>query len=170
MSVPPSLDGYSSSSKRSATADAQDPPGAQAGDLEQGESTVAEVAPDYELRPAPRMAPGAGRPVEGRPVEAEKGAGAEAAAAGQPGGAGARRTTQRIYLVGAHSTGKTTLARWVRDRFGMPMISEVARGVLAEMEAQLDALRSDVELVNRYQRQVFERWSKIERASVKPCS
>ena len=46
-----------------------------------------------------------------------------------------------IYLVGAHSTGKTTLARWVRDAFGLPMISEVARGVLAEMEAQLDSIR-----------------------------
>ena len=63
----------------------------------------------------------------------------------------------RLYLVGAHSTGKTTLARWVRDAYGLPMISEVARGVLAEMEARLDALRTDVALVNRYQREVFER-------------
>lgn len=63
----------------------------------------------------------------------------------------------RIYLVGAHSTGKTTLARWVRDHYGLPMISEVARGVLAEMEARLDALRSDLGLVDRYQREVFER-------------
>jgi len=63
----------------------------------------------------------------------------------------------RIYLVGAHSTGKTTLARWVRDRYGLPMISEVARGVLAEMEAQLDALRTNLELVNHYQAQVYER-------------
>lgn len=63
----------------------------------------------------------------------------------------------RIYLVGAHSTGKTTLARWVRDTYGLPMISEVARGVLAEMEARLDSLRTDVELVNHYQLEVFER-------------
>lgn len=66
-------------------------------------------------------------------------------------------TTLRVYMVGAHSTGKTTLARWVRDTFGLPMISEVARGVLAEMEAQLDALRSNIDVVNRYQREVFER-------------
>ena len=32
----------------------------------------------------------------------------------------------RIYFVGAHSTGKTTMARWVRDRYGLPMIAEVA--------------------------------------------
>jgi len=63
----------------------------------------------------------------------------------------------RIYLVGAHSTGKTTLARWIRDRYGLPMISEVARGVLAEMEAQLDSLRTDVALVDRYQTEVFRR-------------
>lgn len=63
----------------------------------------------------------------------------------------------RIYLVGAHATGKTTLARWIRDQYGLPMISEVARGVLAEMEAELGSLRTNVELVNEYQRQVFER-------------
>lgn len=63
----------------------------------------------------------------------------------------------RIYMVGAHSTGKTTLARWVRDTYSLPMISEVARGVLAEMEARLDDIRSDIGLVNRYQAEVFER-------------
>ncbi|MCZ6597353.1 MAG: ATP-binding protein [Planctomycetota bacterium] len=68
----------------------------------------------------------------------------------------------RIYLVGAHATGKTTLARWIRDRYGVPMISEVARGVLAEMEAQLDALRSDIDLIDRYQAEVFERQIEAE--------
>ena len=63
----------------------------------------------------------------------------------------------RIYMVGAHSTGKTTLARFVRDTYSLPMISEVARGVLAEMEARLDDIRSDIALVNRYQAEVFER-------------
>jgi nicotinamide riboside kinase len=69
---------------------------------------------------------------------------------------------ERIYLVGAHATGKTTLARWIRDTYRIPMISEVARGVLAEMEAQLGALRSDIELVNRYQGLVFERQIEAE--------
>jgi nicotinamide riboside kinase len=66
-------------------------------------------------------------------------------------------TQDRIYFVGAHSTGKTTMARWVRDRFGLPMIAEVARGVLSEMEAQLDSLRSNVDLVNHYQSEVYLR-------------
>lgn len=68
----------------------------------------------------------------------------------------------RIYMVGAHATGKTTLARWVRDHYGVPMIAEVARGVLAEMEAKLDTLRTDIELVNRYQREVFQRQIEAE--------
>ncbi|MEZ6003172.1 MAG: AAA family ATPase [Planctomycetota bacterium] len=63
----------------------------------------------------------------------------------------------RVYLVGAHATGKTTLARMIRDRYDLPMISEVARGVLAEMEASVDALRTDVDLVDRYQLEVFDR-------------
>ncbi|MBL8733614.1 MAG: ATP-binding protein [Planctomycetes bacterium] len=68
----------------------------------------------------------------------------------------------RIYLVGAHATGKTTLARWVRDHYGLPMIAEVARGVLAEMEARLETLRTDIQLVNRYQLQVFHRQIEAE--------
>jgi predicted ATPase len=72
------------------------------------------------------------------------------------------KSPTRIYLVGAHATGKTTLARWIRDRYGLPMISEVARGVLAEMEAQLESLRTNLELVNEYQAQVFERQLEME--------
>lgn len=68
----------------------------------------------------------------------------------------------RVYLVGSHATGKTTLARWVRDRYGLPMIAEVARGVLAEMEAKLEGLRTDIDLVNRYQAEVFVRQVEAE--------
>lgn len=63
---------------------------------------------------------------------------------------------RRVYLVGAHATGKTTLARWVRDRYGLPMISEVARRVMAEMEVPIEALRANLHLVNDFQARVFE--------------
>jgi len=69
---------------------------------------------------------------------------------------------QRIYLVGAHATGKTTLARWIRDRYHVPMIAEVARGVLAEMEERLESLRTDIDLVDRYQAAVFTRQIEAE--------
>lgn len=79
---------------------------------------------------------------------------------------GGMSSPTRIYLVGAHATGKTTLARWIRDRYALPMISEVARGVLAEMEAQLDSLRTNLDLVNEYQAQVFERQLEMEKRAL----
>jgi nicotinamide riboside kinase len=69
----------------------------------------------------------------------------------------------RIYFVGSHATGKTTLCRWVSRRYGLPMITEVARAVLAEMESSLDALRTDMDLVAEYQDRVFARQVAIER-------
>jgi hypothetical protein len=70
----------------------------------------------------------------------------------------------RIYFVGAHATGKTTMTRYVSRRYGLPMITEVARAVLAELETNLDALRTDMDLVAEYQRRVFERQVQVERS------
>src|SRR3954467_10024079 len=69
----------------------------------------------------------------------------------------------RIYFVGSHATGKTTLCRYVSRRYGLPMISEVARAVLAEMETALDALRTDMDLVAEYQERVFARQVAVEK-------
>jgi len=69
----------------------------------------------------------------------------------------------RIYFVGAHATGKTTMSRYVSRRYGLPMITEVARAVLAELETSLGVLRTDMELVAEYQRRVFERQVQVER-------
>jgi nicotinamide riboside kinase len=69
----------------------------------------------------------------------------------------------RIYFVGAHATGKTTMTRYVSRKWGLPMITEVARAVLAELEASLDHLRTDMDLVAEYQRRVFERQVQVER-------
>lgn len=69
----------------------------------------------------------------------------------------------RIYFVGSHATGKTTLCRYVSRRYGLPMITEVARAVLAEMETGLDTLRTDMELVAEYQERVFARQIAVEK-------
>src|SRR3954471_2989253 len=70
----------------------------------------------------------------------------------------------RIYFVGSHATGKTTLCRYVSRRYDLPMISEVARAILAEMETSLEALRTDMELVAEYQERVFARQVQVERS------
>ena len=69
----------------------------------------------------------------------------------------------RIYFVGSHATGKTTLCRYVSRRYGLPMITEVARAVLAEMESSLDSLRTDMDLVAEYQERVFARQVAVEK-------
>jgi len=63
----------------------------------------------------------------------------------------------KVYFVGAHSTGKTTCARYVHEKYNLPMITEVARAVLSEKELQLDSLRYDMGLVDDYQNSIFYR-------------
>lgn len=63
----------------------------------------------------------------------------------------------KVYFVGSHSTGKTTCARYVSEKFNLPMITEVARAVLSEKELHLDTLRYDMKLVDDYQGAIFHR-------------
>jgi nicotinamide riboside kinase len=68
----------------------------------------------------------------------------------------------RIYVCGAHSTGKTTLARHIAKELGLPLINEVARQVIAEMELSFETLRVDVVRAGEYQREVFKRQMEVE--------
>lgn len=63
----------------------------------------------------------------------------------------------RIYFVGSHSTGKTTCARYVSEKYKIPMITEVARMILSEKELHLESLRTDLNVVDEYQTQIFFR-------------
>ena len=75
----------------------------------------------------------------------------------------------RVYFIGSHATGKTTMCRYVSRHYGLPMITEVARAVLAELETSFDALRTDIDLVGEYQRRVFERQMAIEKQHDGTC-
>ena len=68
----------------------------------------------------------------------------------------------RIYVCGAHSTGKTTLARHLARELGLPLINEVARQVMAELEISFESLRVDLGQVAAYQREVFKRQMEVE--------
>lgn len=63
----------------------------------------------------------------------------------------------RIYLAGAHSSGKTTLAKYISKKYNYPLITEVARSILSEEEISLKNLRIDIDLVDSYQRRIFEK-------------
>lgn len=68
----------------------------------------------------------------------------------------------KIYFIGAHSTGKTTLARYVAEKYKLPFLNEIARTVLAEKELQIDSLRSNLDVVDNYQSEVLFRQIKQE--------
>ncbi len=63
----------------------------------------------------------------------------------------------KVYFVGSHSTGKTTLSRYVSENYDLPMITEVARAILSEKELHLDSLRTNLDLVDNYQTDIFYR-------------
>lgn len=55
------------------------------------------------------------------------------------------------------------MARWVSRTYGLPMITEVARSVLAELETHFETLRTDMDQVAEYQKRVFQRQMDTER-------
>jgi nicotinamide riboside kinase len=63
----------------------------------------------------------------------------------------------KIYFIGAHSVGKTTLTRYVNKKYNIPILPEIARLVLAQEELNVDSLRSDILVVNSYQTEIFNR-------------
>lgn len=63
----------------------------------------------------------------------------------------------KIYYIGSHSAGKSTLARYTSEKHNLPILTECARMVLSERELNVDSLRSDIAIVNSYQNEVFNR-------------
>ncbi len=63
----------------------------------------------------------------------------------------------KVYFTAAHCCGKSTLSRYISEKYKLPMISETARMVLSERELQIDSLRRDISLVDNYQTEVFHR-------------
>ncbi len=64
--------------------------------------------------------------------------------------------TTKLYFVGAHSTGKSTLARYTAATYKLPFIAETARTELAKIERRFDELRVDVTATTSYQLAVFQ--------------
>lgn len=63
----------------------------------------------------------------------------------------------KIYISGCHGAGKSTVARYVSETYFLPFICEVARTILSEQELHIDSLRADINITNKYQKDVFER-------------
>lgn len=68
----------------------------------------------------------------------------------------------RVYFVGAHSAGKTTLAEWVAFAYRLPLIPEVARVILKEWNATLPAIRLHPPTADKFQYEIFKRQCETE--------
>lgn len=62
----------------------------------------------------------------------------------------------RIYFVGAHSTGKTTLARHFAAKLGVPLLTETVRKILASREITLAKVRCDIGVACAVQDEICE--------------
>lgn len=61
----------------------------------------------------------------------------------------------KVWICGAQSTGKSTLARWVSRTYSLPILDEVASIEVAKLGGNLDRLRADLDAVTRFQRRVW---------------
>ena len=56
-----------------------------------------------------------------------------------------------------HSSGKSTLARWISEAYNLPLVTEVVRSVIAEREINLDMMLSDLALAMDIQEEIARR-------------
>ena len=76
----------------------------------------------------------------------------------------------KVYVSGAHSSGKSTIARYISKQYNLPFLPETARTILNERELQIDQLRCDLDIVDDYQRAVFDRQISEEKKHQEFCA
>lgn len=62
----------------------------------------------------------------------------------------------RIYLVGAQSTGKTTLVNYVSERYSINKIKEMARSVLIKYGNSLNDIRANLDISGSFQKDIID--------------
>ena len=63
----------------------------------------------------------------------------------------------KIYLVGAHSTGKTTILEHIVGRYDINCIREIARSLITERGESLNEIRSDIDRCRKFQMDVLKK-------------
>ena len=63
----------------------------------------------------------------------------------------------RIYFTGADGSGKTTLVDYTARKYGLPMLNEIARNVLADGRRTFNEIRAEGSSASAFQKAVFER-------------
>jgi nicotinamide riboside kinase len=68
----------------------------------------------------------------------------------------------RIYITGAHCTGKTTLCRWISSEYNLEFIPEVVRDLLKEWDVSFEQLEQNQELMDEYEYESIRRKTKLK--------
>lgn len=74
----------------------------------------------------------------------------------------------KIFLVGAHSTGKTTILEHIYERYNINKIHETAREIIQKYGGSLKDIRCDLELSKRFQRDIIEQQIEKEKRTDNP--
>jgi len=69
----------------------------------------------------------------------------------------------RVYFIGPQSVGKTTLAKYVSNKYDLELLTEVVREIIEQYDKSLDEIRLDIDEVNEFQKEVFEKQIERER-------
>lgn len=68
----------------------------------------------------------------------------------------------KIYMLGGSGTGKSTLAQYIHDRFGLPMLTGATRLALEAMGTTFDAIQCNAQLADEYQAMVWRKQRELE--------
>jgi len=63
----------------------------------------------------------------------------------------------KIWVSGGHSSGKSSICRYISQKYNLPMINEAARLILSSQELNINILRCDLDVADKYQTDVFNR-------------
>lgn len=74
----------------------------------------------------------------------------------------------RIYLCGAHSTGKTTILEHVSERFEVNTVKETAREIIQKYGGNLCDIRSNLEISKKFQRDILQQQIQKEKRTEEP--
>ena len=72
---------------------------------------------------------------------------------------------KRVYFIGAHSTGKTTLSGFMAKKLGWRYIPEQARFILEEKKWNLADIRADMNWAAEFQIDIWKRQREAEESS-----
>lgn len=74
----------------------------------------------------------------------------------------------RMYLIGAHSTGKTTILEHILDRYEINAIKETAREIIPKYGGDLEEIRSNLDMTKKFQRDILQQQIEKEKRTNKP--